>query len=68
MHEAPMLKATVRRRCVGSLNDEPVYFIGSRTSFYLAVEFSPGRFRRLSDTEHMQFKRQSRIEGIYYRQ
>jgi len=56
-----------RKRCVGSLDDEAVYFVGSRTSFYLVIEFSPGRFRRLSDTEHLRFKRQSRIEGIHYR-
>ncbi len=55
-----------KKRCVGSLNDEPVYFIGSRIGFYLAIEFPPGRFRQLSDMEHLQFKRQSRIRGIYY--
>jgi hypothetical protein len=66
MIEPDRLCEKTKKRCVGSLNDEPVYFVGSRTSFHLAVESSPGVFRRLSEAEHLRFKRQSRIEGPLY--
>jgi hypothetical protein len=57
-----------KKQCVGILDDEAVYFVGTRTSFHLAVECSPGQFRRLSETEHLRFRRQSRIEGLCYGQ
>jgi hypothetical protein len=53
-------------RCVGSLDDEPVYFIGSRVGFHLVIERAPGVLRRLTDGEHARFKQQSRVEGIDY--
>jgi hypothetical protein len=56
----------IAKRCVGSLDDEAVYFVGSRVGFHLAVECSPGELRRLSEAEHLRFKRQSRIEGLPY--
>ena len=55
-----------KERCVGFLDDSSVYFVGSRTSFHLAVECSPGVFRRLTDAEHLRFRHQSRIDGISY--
>lgn len=55
-----------KQRCVGFLDDNAVYFVGSRTSFHLAMESSPGELRRLSENEHLRFKRQSRIEGLSY--
>lgn len=55
-----------KERCVGFLDDKAVYFVGSNTSFHLAIEYSPGELRRLSEAEHLRFKRQSRIEGLPY--
>jgi len=55
-----------KNRCVGSLDDKAVYFVGSRSGFHLAVECSPGRIRRLSEVEHVRFKTQSRVAGICY--
>jgi len=55
-----------KERCVGFLGGEAVYFDGSHTSFHLVIECSPGEFRRLSETEHLRFKAQSRIEGVSY--
>ena len=57
-----------KKRCVGILADEAVYFVGTRTSFHLAIECSPGQFRRLSETEHLRFRKQNRIEGLCYGQ
>ena len=57
-----------KKRCVGILGDEAVYFVGTRTSFHLVIECSPGQFRRLSETEHLRFRKQSRIEGLCYGQ
>jgi len=58
----------IAKRCVGSLDDEAVYFVGSSMGFHLAIECSPGEFRKLSETEHLRFKRQSRIKGFHYMQ
>jgi hypothetical protein len=58
----------VKKRCVGSLDDVAVYFVGSRMGFHLAIEESPGEFRRLSESEHLRFKQQSRIKGLPYEQ
>jgi len=55
-----------KERCVGFLDGEGVYFVGSRTSFHLALECSPGVFRRLTDAEHLRFRHQSRVDGISY--
>ena len=55
-----------KRRCVGSLDGHDVYFVGSRLGFHLAIECSPGVFRRLSEREHVRFKLQSRIDGLSY--
>lgn len=57
-----------KKRCVGSLDDKAVYFIGSRSGFHLAVECFPGEIRRLSEMEHLRFKRQSRVAGLCYGQ
>lgn len=53
-----------KKRCVGSLDEVAVYFVGSCVGFHLAIEDSPGEFRRLSESEHLRFKRQSRIKGL----
>ena len=66
MTQPDRLTEKTRERCVGTLNDEAVYFVGTRTSFHLAIECSPGLFRRLSEAEHRRFKQQSRVEGIHY--
>ena len=55
-----------KERYVGSLNGKPVYFTGSRTSFKLVIEYSPGELRSLSEAELLRFRRQSRIEGLPY--
>ena len=55
-----------KKRCVGSLDEKAVYFIGSRSGFHLAVECFPGQIRRLSEMEHLRFKRQSRVAGLCY--
>ena len=68
MTQSDNLYEKAKKRCVGSLDDDAVYFVGSRTSFHLAIEYSPGEFRRLSETEHLRFKRQSRVEGLSYGQ
>jgi len=60
--------ANTERRCVGSLDRRPVYFSGTRTSFHLLVEYLPGKFRRLTDAEHLRFRHQSRVDGISYGQ
>jgi len=57
-----------KKRCVGSLDGMAVYFVGSRVGFHLAIEYSPGEFHRLSEPDHLRFKRQSRIEGHHYEQ
>lgn len=62
------LHEKAKKRCVGILDDEAVYFVGTRTSFHLAIECSRGQFRSLSETEHLRFRRQSRIEGLCYGQ
>ena len=56
-----------KERCVGVLDGVNVYFVGSRSSFHLAIESSPGVLRLLSETEHSRFRCQSRIEGINYK-
>ncbi|MBN1857874.1 hypothetical protein JW848_01575 [Candidatus Bipolaricaulota bacterium] len=68
MKPSDQLYATRTNRCVGSLDDAAVYFVGSRLGFHLAIESSPGEFRRLSETEHLRFRQQSRIEGLSYGQ
>ena len=55
-----------KKRRVGFLNDAAVYFVGSRIGFHLAVEDSPGELRRLSESEHLRFKQQSRVKGLPY--
>lgn len=66
MAQSDSLHDRAKERCVGFLDGEGVYFVGSRTSFHLVVECSPGVFRRLTEAEHLRFRRQSRIEGINY--
>jgi len=68
MTPSDRLYEKAKKRCVGSLDDEAVYFVGSRMGFHLAVEYSPGEFRKLSETEHLRFRQQSRIEGLCYGQ
>ncbi len=60
------LHESAKKRRVGSLDDEAVYFVGSGMGFHLAIEYSPGEFRRLSEPDHLRFKLQSRIEGHHY--
>jgi len=67
MTEPDCTNEKTKRRRVGFLGEKGVYFVGSRTSFHLEIEFSPGEFRRLSEAEHLRFKRQSRIDGVHYR-
>jgi hypothetical protein len=55
-----------KKRRVGALDDKAVYFIGGRMGFHLALEISPGQIRRLSEIEHLRFKKQSRREGLCY--
>ncbi len=55
-----------KSRCVGSLGDRAVYFVGSRVGFHLAIESPSGEFRRLTEAEHLRFKRQSRLKGVHY--
>lgn len=55
-----------KKRCVGTLDGDAVYFVGSRVGFHLAIEDSAGEFRRLSESEHVRFKRQSQIKGLVY--
>ena len=55
-----------KSRCVGSLGDRAVYFVGSRVGFHLAIESPYGEFRRLTEAEHLRFKRQSRLKGLHY--
>jgi hypothetical protein len=66
MAQPDHLYERAKKRCVGFLDDRAVYFVGSITSFHLAIECSPGELRRLSETEHLRFKQQSRIEGLPY--
>jgi len=66
MAQPDCLYERAMKRCVGFLDGEAVYFVGSNSSFHLAIECSPGELRRLSETEHLRFKRQSRIEGLHY--
>jgi len=66
MAQPDRLYEKAKERCVGFLDDKAVYFVGSNTSFHLAIECSPGELRELSETEHLRFKRQSRIEGLHY--
>jgi len=54
----------IRKRCVGSLDGELVYFIPApNKSFYLVIESSRRHFRKLTDKEHRSFKEQSRVEN-----
>ena len=55
-----------KKRCVGSLDGHAVYFVGSRMGFHLAVECTPGVFRRLSEKEHLRFRLKSRVDGLDY--
>jgi|GEM_PF-6255714 len=55
-----------KSRCVGSLGGRAVYFVGSRVGFHLAIESPSGEFRRLTEAEHLRFKRQSRLKGVHY--
>lgn len=56
--------ALIRKRCVGSLDGELVYFIpASNKSFYLVIESSPRHFRKLTDEEYRRFKEQSRVQN-----
>jgi len=66
MTPSDFLYKKAKERCVGILDGDAVYFVGTRTSFHLAIECSPGRFRRLSETERSRFRRQSRIDGLSY--
>lgn len=66
MVQPDCLYEKTKKRCVGFLDDKAVYFVGSNTSFHLVIECSPGELRRLSETEHLRFKQQSRIEGLPY--
>jgi len=62
-----MVAELIRKRCVGSLYGEPVYFIPrDGKTFYLVIESRPRHFRQLTDDEHRRFKEQSRVEGPYY--
>ena len=54
----------IRKRCVGSLDGDLVYFIpASNKSFYLVTESSPRHFRKLSAGQHQRFKEKSRVEN-----
>jgi len=66
MVECYSIYEKAKKRCVGFLDGKAVYFVGSNTSFHLAIECPPGELRRLSETEHLRFKQQSRIEGLTY--
>ena len=66
MTQFDRLYQKTKKRCVGSLDSDAVYFVGSRMGFHLAIEYSPGEFRRLSEGEHLRFKRQSRLKGVHY--
>jgi hypothetical protein len=66
MAPSDRLYERAKKRCVGSLDDEAVYFVGSGMGFHLAIEYSPGEFRRLSEPDHLRFKLQSRINGHHY--
>ena len=68
MAQSDRLYEQTKKRCVGSLDDAAVYFVGSCMGFHLAIECSPGEFRRLSEIDHLRFKRQSRIKGLHYGQ
>jgi|GEM_PF-2185981 len=57
---APQKYARAKKRCVGSLDGNAVYFVGSIVGFYLVIESAPGLLRKLSEEEHLQFKVQSR--------
>jgi len=64
MTQSDRLYQKTKKRCVGSLDSDAVYFVGSRMGFHLAIECPPGEFRRLSEAEHFRFKQQSRLEGL----
>jgi len=66
MVQPDCLYEKAKERCVGFLDDKAVYFVGSKSSFRLVIECSPGELRGLSETEHLRFKQQSRIEGLPY--
>jgi hypothetical protein len=55
-----------KKRCVGDLDGHAVYFVGSRMGFHLAIERTPGVFRRLTEKEHLRFRLQSRVDGLDY--
>ena len=55
-----------KKRHVGALDGNVVYFVGSRMGFHLAIECTPGVLRRLSEEEHLRFRLQSRIDGLDY--
>lgn|GEM_PF-5706696 len=55
-----------KKRCVGALDGQAIYFVGSRVGFHLAIERAPGVFRRLSEKEHLRFRLQSRVDGLDY--
>ena len=65
MTQIGLLYQKMKKRCVGSLDSDAVYFVGSCMGFHLAIESSPGKFRRLSEAEHLRFKRQSRLKGLH---
>jgi len=64
--QSERLHERAKKRCVGSLDGHAVYFVGSSLGFHLAIECASGAFRRLSETEHLRFKLQSRIDGLSY--
>lgn len=66
MAQCDRLYQKTKKRCVRSLDSDAVYFVGSSMGFHLAIEYSPGEFRRLSEGEHLRFKRQSRLKGLHY--
>ena len=52
----------IRKRCVGSLDGELVYFIPApNKSFYLVIESSPSHFRKLTAGQHQRFKEKNRV-------
>ncbi len=65
MTQVDRLYQKTKKRCVGSLDGDAVYFVGSSMGFHLAIECPPGVFRRLSEAEHLRFKRQSRLKGLH---
>ncbi len=68
MTQTDRLFEKTKKRCVGSLGDDAVYFVGSKMGFHLAIEGSPGKLSRLTEAEHLRFRLQSRIEGLHFGQ